>query len=320
MRVWLLVSTFLGLFAPAVEAQTDYPNRPVRIIVPSTAGGGTDTFARLIAQHLSATMGQTFYVENRPGGGTLTGMEAAARAAPDGYTLCVVPSAMTTMHLVRKSMPIDALRDFAPVTQAAILPQVLIVHPGVQAASVRDFIALARREPGALTYGSAGIGTAPHMAMELLKNMAAVDIQHIPYKGVAPALQDIAGGRVSGMIVNVLTAKPLLDSGQVRALGTTGLKRVETMPDVPTISEAGIPNYEALQWFGVLAPAATPAPLVKRLQVAIAEALHLPEIKRRLALDGAEPVGSEPEAFAAFIKAEIDKWNVVAKAAGIEPQ
>jgi tripartite-type tricarboxylate transporter receptor subunit TctC len=227
---------------------------------------------------------------------------------------------MTTMHLVRKSMPIDALRDFAPVTQAAILPQVLIVHPGVQAASVRDFIALARREPGALTYGSAGIGTAPHMAMELLKNMAAVDIQHIPYKGVAPALQDIAGGRVSGMIVNVLTAKPLLDSGQVRALGTTGLKRVETMPDVPTISEAGIPNYEALQWFGVLAPAATPAPLVKRLQVAIAEALHLPEIKRRLALDGAEPVGSEPEAFAAFIKAEIDKWNVVAKAAGIEPQ
>jgi tripartite-type tricarboxylate transporter receptor subunit TctC len=308
------------LCLPRLALGQDYPTRPVRIIVPSTAGGGTDTFARLVAQHLSNVMGQNFYVENRPGGGTLIGLEAAAHAPNDGYTFYMAPSTIVTMHLVRKAMSVDVRRDFTPVSLTAILPQVLIMHPGVPAKSVQELIALAKKEPGKLTYGSAGIGTAPHMAMELFKNTAGVDIQHVPYKGVANSMQDIIGGTISGMIINVLTSKANIEAGQLRALGTTGLKRVESLPEIPTVAESGLPGYEALQWFGVLAPAGTPAPIVKRVQTAMSEGLNLPEIRQRLLLEGAEAVGNSPEEFGAFINAEIDKWTPVAKAAGIEPQ
>ncbi len=319
-RSLLLALLGLFLFGALAAAQSDYPNRPVRIIVPSTPGGGTDTFARLVGQHLSTALGQQFVVDNRPGGGTLIGMDAVAHAPPDGYTLYMSPSTTTTMHIVRKSMPYDVRRAFSPITQVVVLPQALIIHPSVAARSMREYIALAKRAPDKLSYGSAGIGTAPHMAMELLKSMAGIDVQHIPYRGVANAVTDILAGRVSGMILNVVTSKPHVDAGTLRALGVTGLQRSEAMPNVPTIAEAAVPKYEALQWFGVLAPAGTPTPIINKLQTTIAEGMNAPEMKARLATDGAEAVGSTPAAFALLINEEMEKWTAVAKAANIQPE
>jgi tripartite-type tricarboxylate transporter receptor subunit TctC len=321
----MLQSTLAALAAlwllggPAL-AQADYPTKPVKIIVPAAAGGGTDTTARMIADHLSRTMGQNFIVENRGGGGALIGTEAAARSPADGYTLLMTPSTLTTMHIVRKAMPIDAVRDFTPITQFIVLPQVLVVHPSVPANTLAEFIALAKKEPGKLSYGSAGPGTAPHMAMELLKSNAQADINHIPYRGVAPALQDILGGRVSGMIVNVLIAKPHIDAGKLRALGVTSLQRSRSLPNVPTIAESGLPNYRALQWFGMVAPAGTPQPIVERLQKEIAAVLNTPAMQKRLEIEGADPVGNTAAEFGKVIKDEIAMWEGVAKAAGIKPQ
>jgi tripartite-type tricarboxylate transporter receptor subunit TctC len=317
-----LLSAALGLALLAVPAaaQSDYPNRPVRIIVPATPGGGSDLFARLVAQHLSSVLGQQFVVENKPGGGTLVGMDAVLGAPHDGYTLYLSPSTTTSMHVARKSMPYDVTKVFTPVTQLVVLPQALIIHPSVPAQSVAEFIALAKREPGQLSYGSAGIGTAPHMAMELFKSMAGIDVQHIPYRGVSQSVTDILGGRVSGMILNVLIAKPNVDTGKLRALGVTGLQRSEAMPEVPTIDEAGVPKYEALQWFGILAPTGTPPAVIDLLQTKIAEGMKTPEMKARLATDGAEAVASKPAEFGALIKAEIAKWTAVAKAANIQPE
>jgi tripartite-type tricarboxylate transporter receptor subunit TctC len=269
---------------------------------------------------LASVLGQQFVVDNRPGGGTLVGMDAVLQAPADGHTLYLSPSTTTSMHVVRKTMPYDVTKVFTPVTQLVVLPQALVIHPSVPAQSVKDYIALAKREPGKLTYGSAGIGTAPHMAMELLKSMAAIDVQHIPYRGVSQSVTDILGGRVSGMILNVLTSKPHVDQGGMRALGVTGLTRSEAMPDVPTIDESAVPKYEALQWFGILAPAGTPQPVIDLLQNKIAEGFRTPEMKARLAHDGAEAVVSKPAEFAALIKAEIEKWTALAKAANIQPE
>jgi tripartite-type tricarboxylate transporter receptor subunit TctC len=309
----------LGLLTTPVAAQSNYPNRTVRIVVPATPGGGSDLFARLAAQHLASVLGQQFVVDNRPGGGTLVGMDAVLQAPADGHTLYLSPSTTTSMHVARKTMPYDVTKVFTPVTQLVVLPQALVIHPSVPAQSVKDYIALAKREPGKLTYGSAGIGTAPHMAMELFKSMAAIDVQHIPYRGVSQSVTDILGGRVSGMILNVLTSKPHVDQGAMRALGVTGLMRSEAMPDVPTIDASAVPKYEALQWFGILAPAGTPQPVIDLLQSRIAEGFRTPEMKARLAHDGAEAVVSKPAEFAALIKAEIEKWSALAKAANIQP-
>lgn len=316
----LLALTGLGLLATSAAAQSNYPNRTVRIVVPATPGGGSDLFARLAAQHLSSVLGQQFVVDNKPGGGTLVGMDAVLHSPPDGHTLYLSPSTTTSMHVVRKSMPYDVTKVFVPVTQLVVLPQALVIHPSVAAHSMQDFIALAKREPGKLTYGSAGIGTAPHMAMELLKSMAGIDVRHIPYRGVSQSVTDILGGRVSGMILNVLISKPHVDQGAMRALGVTGLKRSAAMPNVPTIDESAVPRYEALQWFGILAPAGTPEPVIELLQTRIAEGFRTPEMAARLAADGAEAVVSKPAEFAAQIKAEIEKWSALAKAANIQPE
>jgi tripartite-type tricarboxylate transporter receptor subunit TctC len=320
LRPILLALTGLAMMTGAAQAQSDYPNKPVKIIVPAAAGGGTDTTARMIADHLSKALGQNFYVENRGGGGALIGTEAAARSPADGYTLLMTPSTITTMHIVRKAMPVDALRDFAPVTQFIILPQVLVLHPSVPVQTLAEFIALAKKEPGKLSYGSAGPGTAPHMAMELFKSMAKIDVQHVPYRGVAPALQDILGGRVSGMFVNVLIAKPHIEAGNLRALGVTSLQRARPMPNVPTIAESGLANYQALQWFGMVAPAGTPQAIVDRLQKEIADVLKTPAMQKRLEIEGADPVGNSAAEFGKVIKDEIAMWNEVAAAAGIKPQ
>src|SRR5262249_683759 len=279
-----------------------------------------DLFARLAAQHLQTVLGQQFVVDNRPGGGTLVGMDAVLHSPPDGYTLYLSPSTTTSMHVVRKSMPYDVTKVFAAVTQLVVLPQALVIHPAVPPWSVPDYIALAKREPGKLSYGSAGLGTAPHMAMELFKSMAGIDVQHIPYRGVSQSVTDILGGRVSGMILNVLTSKPLVDQGQLRALGVTGRTRSETMPSVPTIAESAVPGDAALQWFGILAPADRSPAILELLEKKIAEGFRTPEMKARLTANGAEAVVNTPAEFTALIRAEIEKWTALAKKANIQPE
>jgi tripartite-type tricarboxylate transporter receptor subunit TctC len=310
----------LGLLINPAIAQGDYPSRTVRIIVPATPGGGSDTFARLVAQHLAKELNQQFVVENRPGGGTLPAMEFVAGQPPDGHTLYLSPSTTTSMHLVRKSMPWDVRKAFAPVTKIAIVPQSLVINPSVPAKSVQEFIALAKREPDKLTYGSAGIGTGPHMAMELFLNMAGIRIQHVPYRGVSQSVNDILGGQLSGMMLNLVTAKPHAEAGKLRMLGITSVVRADAMPDVPTIAETGLAGYEALQWFGLLAPGGTPTPILNKLQKLILEAMNTPEMKARLKTDGAMHIANTPAEFATQINAETDKWTKLAKAINLKPQ
>jgi tripartite-type tricarboxylate transporter receptor subunit TctC len=312
----------LGLLtgSSAAWAQSDYPARPVKIIVPSAPGGGTDISARVLAQHLSQAMGQQFFIENRPGAGNMIGIEAAARSTPDGYTLLMTASTLTINHLTYKKVLYDAVRDFAPISLVVSLPSLLVAHPSVRAHTLSELIGLAKQKPDLLTYGSAGIGTNPHLAMELFKTMAGIDIRHIPYKGVGPAMNDLVAGQVSTMIAGLLTTKPQVEAGTLRGLAVSGRQRVEGLPNVPTIAEAGVPSYEALQWYGLLAPAGTPAPVIARLSTETAKAVRTTDMRERLAADGAEPVGNTPAEFAAHIKDEMRKWAEVARAAKIEPQ
>jgi tripartite-type tricarboxylate transporter receptor subunit TctC len=317
-----LLSALLGLSllsAPAT-AQSEYPSRPVRIVVPSSPGGGTDILARVLADHLARSMGGQFFVENRPGAGQMIGIESVARAAPDGYTLLMAASTLAINPAMYKKVSYDAVRDFAPITQVASLPNVLVVHPSLPVNSLGELIALAKQKPGQLTYASAGIGTSPHMGVELLKSMAGIDLVHVPFRGTGPAVTEVLSGRVPIGLPNTLSAKPLIDGGQFRALAVTGAKRAEGLPNIPTVAEAGVPNYEALQWYGLLAPAGTSADIVGRLHKEIAQALGRPEIQERLATDGAEAVGSTPSAFAQLIKDELEKWAKVARDANIQPQ
>lgn len=320
LRRTCLAVVSVGLLISPAAAQGDYPIRTVRIIVPATPGGGSDTFARLIAQHLAKELNQQFVVENRPGGGTLTAMEFVAGQPADGHTLYLSPSTTTSMHLVRKSMPWDVRKAFAPVTKIAIVPQSLVINPSVAAKSVQEFIALAKREPDKLTYGSAGIGTGPHMAMELFLNVAGIRIQHVPYRGVSQSVNDILGGQLSGMMLNMVTAKPHAEAGKLRMLGITSVVRSDAMPDIPTIAESGLPGFEALQWFGLLAPGGTPTPILNKLQTLILAAMNTPEMKARLKTDGAMHIPNTPAEFATQINAEIDKWTKLAKAINLKPQ
>jgi tripartite-type tricarboxylate transporter receptor subunit TctC len=310
----------LCLVAGEGRAQTNYPQRPVRIVVPSSPGGGTDILARVLADHFSKTMGGQWFVENRPGAGQSIGIEAVARSAPDGYTLLMAASTLALNPIILKNVRFDPVRDFAPITQVASLPNVLLVHPSLPVQTLKDLIALAKQKPGELTYASAGIGTSPHMGMELLKSMAGINLVHVPFRGTGPAVTEVVGGHVPIVLSNTLTAKSLIDGGQLRALAVTGPKRAEGLPNIPTMAEAGVPNYEALQWYGLLAPAGTPPDIIARIHAEAAKALKLQDVKVRLASDGAEPVGSSPSAFADFIKLELEKWTNVARIANIRPE
>jgi tripartite-type tricarboxylate transporter receptor subunit TctC len=310
----------LCLFAGAAAAQADYPSRPVRIIVPSPPSGGTDIVARVLAQHFSSALRQQFFVENKPGAGNVIGIEAAARAAPDGYTLLVSASTIALNSVLYKKVPYDPVRDFAPITLAATAPNILVVNPKLPIKSVAELIAAAKAAPGKLTYGTPGIGTSPHLCMELFNSMAGVELQHIPYKGTAAAVTDIIGGQIDVAFATALTAKPLIDAGRLRALAVSGPRRVEALPNVPPVAEAGVPGYEAMQWYGLLAPAGTPAAIIERVHAEAMVALRSPEMKARLAADGAEPLGTTPAEFGAYIKRELDKWARVRDTAHIERQ
>ena len=310
-----------ALLCTATAAQTAaYPTRPVRFIVPSAAGGGTDIIARAISLKLAENLGQQFVVDNRPGAGQMIGIELAAKAPPDGHTILMAASTLAINPVMYKKVSYDPLRDFAPVTQAASLPNVLVVHPSLPVNSVAELIAYAKQRPGQLNFASAGIGTSPQMSIELLKSMAGIDMVHIPYKGTAPGVVDLLAGQVLVMAPNLLTALPHIKSGKLRALAVTSAKRTQALPEVPTVAESGLAGYDSTQWYGVLAPAGTPREIVTRLHDAIVRALRDAEVGKRLAADGAEPVGSSPEEFAAFIKSESEKWAKVATAAGIKAE
>ena len=296
-----------------------YPAKPVRIIVPSPPAGGTDIIGRVLAEHFSRTLGQQFFVENKPGAGNLIGIEAAARSAHDGYTLLMTASTLVLNTVLYKKVPYDPIRDFAPITIAATAPNILIVNANLPVKTTAQLIALARQKPGALSYGTPGIGTSPHMCMELLKYMAGIDVTHVPYRGTAAAVTDVISGQIQLAFATALTAKPQVDAGRVRALAVSGPRRVEALPNVPAVADT-VPGYEAMQWYGLLAPAGTPQAIVERLNAEALTALRSKEMKDRLAADGAEPLGSSPAEFAGFIRRELDKWTKVAEAARIEKQ
>jgi tripartite-type tricarboxylate transporter receptor subunit TctC len=306
--------------AVAAFAQAGYPAKPVRIVVPSSAGGGTDITARIIAPKLAERLGQQVVIDNRPGAGTMIGMELAAKAPPDGYTLLVAPSTLAINSAMYKKVPYDPVRDFAPITQLIAAPNMLVVHPSVPARTVKELISFARARPGQLNYASAGPGTNPHLSMELFLNMTGTRMVHIPYKGLAPGIIDLLAGHVSVAVATMLTGLPHVRSGRLRCLGTTGEKRASVLPDAPTVSEAGVPGYEASQWYGFLAQAQTPKEIVSRLHGETIRILQAPDMKERLGADGTEPVGNTPEEFARYIREELVKWAKVAKAAGIRPE
>lgn len=307
-----------ALAAATVAAQSGYPSKPVRIIVPSSAGGGTDIAARIIAPRLAERLGQQVVIDNRPGAGTMIGIELASKAAPDGYTLLLTPSTLALNSAVYKKVPYDPIRDFSPITQIVGSTSIIVVHPSLPVKSIRELISFARGRPGELSYASAGTGTYPHMTMELFNHTAGVKMVHVPYKGTAPGMVDMVAGHVTVMAGTILTAMPQIRAGRLRPLGITSLKRSAAAPNVPTVAEAGLPGFESLQWYGALAPAQTAPEIVKRLHAEFTHVLALPEVTKRFIADGTDPIGDTPEQFAAYIRSELVKWAKVAQAAGIK--
>ena len=313
----LFASVAICVAITAVHAQ-NYPVRPVRLLVPSTPGGSVDTLARSIGTRLSDKWGQQVVIDNRSGAGGVIAAETTAKAIPDGYTLlmCTVSSCATNVSL-HKSLPYDPLRDFAPVSLVATQNLMLVVHPSVPASSVKDLVAAAKASPGKFSFASAGSGTGSHLSGELLKVLAGIDLLHVPYKGIAPGLLDVIGGQVSMAFPSIISGTPQWKSGKVRALAVTGSKRSPVAPELPTMMEAGVKGYESATWYGVLAPAKTPPAIVKQLNAEIVGVLKQPEVRDRIAKDGAEPVGSTPEEFGAYMRSEIAKWGKVIRAAKI---
>lgn len=305
--------------APSAGAQT-YPAKAVRIVVPYAAGGNTDFTARSLAEKLGPVFKQQVIVDNRPGGATNIGTEAVAKAAPDGYTLLMGGASNAINMSLFAKLPYDTLRDFEPIALCVQGANVLALHPSVPAKNLKELIAFAKTRPGKLNYGSSGLGSSNQMAGELFKLMAGVNIVHVPYKGNAPALTDLLGGHVEMIFSGVPALVPHIESGRIRAIAIGSLKRFPALPNVPTFDESGLKGYEATTWFGLLAPAKTPKDIITRMNAEVDKALKSPDIQKRFANEGLEPMGGSPESFAKFIRAEIDKYAKVIKAAGIPKQ
>jgi len=312
----LVIAFLLVLFAGAAAAQGSYPTKPIRLIVGYAAGGPTDIVARLVAAKMQESLGQPVVVENKPGAGSNIASDYVVKSAPDGYTLLIGSIANATNMVVYKHLTYDTLRDLAPIAQLMSAPSVLVVNPGFPARNLQELIALAKRNPGKYAFASTGSGGSPHLAGEMLKMRAGIDLIHVPYKGAAPAQADLMGGQVQMAFETALSVVPHVQSGQLRAIAVAANKRLAQLPEVPTVAEAGLPDFEVSSWNGLFAPAKTPPEIIARLHQAAVKALAAPDVREKFTNQGAEAVGSTPEEFRAYIRAEIEKWGKVARASG----
>ncbi len=311
----------LSLPRAGADAQQDFPSRSIRFVVPYPPGGASDVTARLLAQKLNEAWGQPVVVENRPGANGIVACETVAKAAPDGHTILmgnVGPNAIN--QTLYRTLPYDCVTSFAPITLTTVVPITLVANPGLQARGVQELVAAAKQRPGQITFASAGPGSSNHLTGEMLKLRAGIDIQHVPYRGDGPAMTDVIGGRISMMFATAIAAMPHIRSGALRPLGIATARRSGALPDVPTFIEQGMEGFEAASWGGVLAPAGTPEPIVRRYHAELARILAMPDVREKLAGLGAEVVGGSPEEFAAYIRAEIDKWGQAVRASGAIPE
>jgi tripartite-type tricarboxylate transporter receptor subunit TctC len=316
-----LKMTLVGICAhaaTAIAAEPVFPTKPIRMIVAVPPGGPADTLARLVAPRLTESLGQTVVIDNRPGANGIIAYETTARATPDGHTFTAVAAGVVINASLYPKVPYDPLKDFAPITLGITVPNILVVHPSVSASSVKDLVALAKAKPGTLAFASAGNGTSGHLALEVFRMHAGVDVTHVPYKGGGPALAEVLAGQVQALFSIALAAMPHINAGKLRALAITSAKRSRVAPELPTVAEAGFPGFEVIGWFGWLAPAATPRAIVTRLNAELVRVLRLPDVRDRLLNQSTEPVGNTPQEFAAFMKSEHEKWSKVIKAAHIK--
>lgn len=317
----LLLGFMLNALLVAMPLQAQqYPARPIRLIAHSAPGGTSDILARLVAQKISGPLGQQVVVENRAGASGIIGVEAAVKSAPDGYTMVITQTSIAINPSMFAKLPYNAMRDLAPITKLVVAPNVLVVHPSVPATSVKGFIALAKSRPGSLVNGSPGQGTSPHLSAELFKIMTGIKFDQAQFKGAGMAIVSLLSGEISVMFTTPPTAMPYIKAGRLRPLGVTTTTRIPALPEIPAIAEAGVPGYESVQWFGMLAPAGTPRPIIDRLNLEISRALRAPDMNERLTGLGLQVEVSTPEEFAAHIKSETEKWAKVIKVMGIKPQ
>jgi tripartite-type tricarboxylate transporter receptor subunit TctC len=318
-RLLATLAAAAALLTAAASFAQSYPARPVKIVVPFAAGGPADIYARAVGERLQAALGQSFVVENRPGGGAIVGTDLVAKSAPDGYTLLMMSNTHTVNESLIKEKPFQLMRDFVPVAPVNYSDLVMVVHPSVPANTLAEFVALAKAKPGGLNYASSGPGTPYHMAGELFKAMAGVDIVHVPYKGSSGARTDILGGQVQMMFDAITTMAPNVRAGRLKALGTSGKARSSVLPEVPTVSEAGVAGYDAVIWLGIMAPAGTPKPIVDRLNAEITKATNAPEMRDTWAKQGAAAMSMSPDEFGRFMREDIDKWARIVRISGAKP-
>jgi tripartite-type tricarboxylate transporter receptor subunit TctC len=314
-----LLASSLTLSAPVASWAQDYPNKPVRIIVPFGAGGPADVFSRQLAQHLSESLKQSFVVEDRPGAGSIIGSDAVAKSPPDGYTLLTMSNTHTVNESLTPNKPFQLMRDFVPVAAINYSDLVMVIHPSVPAKDLKEFIALAKSKPGQLNYASSGPGTPYHMAGELFKSLSGTNLVHVPHKASGEMRNSVIGGHVQMTSDAITTMTSNVKAGQVRALGTSASKRSTVLPEVPTIAEAGVPGYESTIWLGLMAPAGTPKAIVDKLNAEINKAINRPDVKEAWDKQGAVPMVMSPAEFDAYLRKDIDKWAQVVKAAGLTP-
>ena len=321
MRVLISIA-LAGLLAaaPCFAQDKSYPNRPIRLVVPFAPGGTNDIAGRIVADKLSERLGQPFVVDNRAGATMVVGCEIVPKAAPDGYTLLIVAAGFAVNPSLRKKLPYDSLKDFSPVGLVGGGPYLMVVHPSVPAKTVGEFISWVKSRGGQVSYASTGTGSPPHLAAEMLKVMAGIQMTHVPYKGGGAVLPDLMAGRVSMFFGSITTLKPQVDAGKIRAIGVTTTKRSPAMPDIPTFMESGLKDYEVDGWYGIVMPGRTPRTMVNRLSMELRNVLNDTDTKKRFAQRGMDPLPSTPEEFSALIRSEIVKWAKVVKAAGIEPE
>jgi len=318
-KLWLAgaLAAAASVCSSAAFAAENYPDRPIRVIVPLAPGGGSDYTARFIGQRLAERVGQSVVVDNRPGASGIVGTDLVAKATPDGYTLLLAYSTHAQSAQLFKQLPYDPIKDFAPVTEVIATPLVMLLTPSVPAKTVKEFIAYAKANPGKLNYGSSGPGSSPHLTTELMASMAGIKMTHIPYKGVAQYITAQLGNEIQFSFSNMFTTMPHWKSGRLRLVATSGPKRSEAIPDIPTVAEAGVPGFESLTWYGYLAPARTPRSAISKLQKEIAAIVNTPEVRKTLVEQGNEPLANTPDQFAAVIREDADKWGAIGRKLGV---